>query len=168
MFTGIVEETGLVESVRESATGIELVVQARVCGQDTRNGDSIAVNGCCLTVAKLKRKGPRASFSFDLLRGHYRPRPRFRRRGRPRPDAGGEQHEARQQDPALNGGPHRLPLRGCGPLRVEPRRRNLNMRASQPALAGTRRRLASRRSRGRQGCGSHTTSPAPTAAGRSA
>jgi riboflavin synthase len=68
MFTGIVEETGLVESVRESATGIELVVQARVCGQDTRNGDSIAVNGCCLTVTKLKRKGPRAWFHFDLLR----------------------------------------------------------------------------------------------------
>jgi len=45
MFTGIVEETGIVESVRESAGAIHLVVRARVCGRGTKRGDSLAVNG---------------------------------------------------------------------------------------------------------------------------
>jgi riboflavin synthase len=68
MFTGIIEETGTVESVREKKNGITLSVQARICARGTRTGDSIAVNGCCLTVAKLQRSRAGALLHFDLLR----------------------------------------------------------------------------------------------------
>lgn len=64
MFTGIVEETGTVQAIRQSATAIRLVVAARTCTAGTRVGDSIAVNGCCLTV--VARKAGR--LEFDLLR----------------------------------------------------------------------------------------------------
>src|SRR5688572_22485636 len=68
MFTGIVEETGAVESIRETAKGIQLSVSARVCGRGAKIGDSISVNGCCLTVAALSRVRGRTLLRFDLLR----------------------------------------------------------------------------------------------------
>jgi riboflavin synthase len=68
MFTGIIEETGAVESIWESASTIRLAVRARLCARGTRVGDSIAVNGCCLTVAKLQRARGGAVLHFDLLR----------------------------------------------------------------------------------------------------
>src|SRR5687767_10639999 len=68
MFTGIVEETGSIESIRETAKGIHLAVGARTCARGTNVGDSIAVNGCCLTVAKVSRVGRRVVLHFDLLR----------------------------------------------------------------------------------------------------
>jgi riboflavin synthase len=68
MFTGIVEETGQVERIRESKAGIVLVVRSRVCARGTKTGDSIAVNGCCLTVTRLERKGNGRLMRFDLLR----------------------------------------------------------------------------------------------------
>jgi riboflavin synthase len=52
MFTGIVEETGRVEAIREGRTAIHLAVSAKVCARGTKVGDSIAVNGCCLTVTR--------------------------------------------------------------------------------------------------------------------
>ena len=68
MFTGIVEETGALQSIRETAKGIHLTVIARVCARGTKVGDSIAVNGCCLTVAKIARSRGHALLHFDLLR----------------------------------------------------------------------------------------------------
>jgi riboflavin synthase len=68
MFTGIVEETGTVERIRTSAQSIELALRARVCANGLKAGDSLAVNGCCLTVVKLARRGRQASVQFDLLR----------------------------------------------------------------------------------------------------
>ena len=50
MFTGIVEEIGEVLSVRTSAEVVVLTVRGRTVTADTRHGDSIAVNGVCLTV----------------------------------------------------------------------------------------------------------------------
>jgi riboflavin synthase len=38
-----------------------------VCARNTKAGDSIAVNGCCLTVTKLLRNGPGTDLYFDLL-----------------------------------------------------------------------------------------------------
>jgi riboflavin synthase len=67
MFTGIVEETGTVRSVRKGKQGIQLIVRSRVCARNTKAGDSIAVNGCCLTVTKLLRNGPGTDLYFDLL-----------------------------------------------------------------------------------------------------
>jgi riboflavin synthase len=68
MFTGIVEETGTVEKIRESKAGIALAIRARTCTRGTKVGDSIAINGCCLTVAKLQRSARSALLHFDLLR----------------------------------------------------------------------------------------------------
>ena len=68
MFTGIVEETGKVESVEQTKRAIQLAIHARVCARGTKVGDSVAVNGCCLTVTKVRRKSGGAQLHFDLLR----------------------------------------------------------------------------------------------------
>jgi riboflavin synthase len=68
MFTGLVEETGRIESIRSTRRAVELVVRARVTGRGLRRGDSLAVNGCCLTVVKLRRAGRDTLVQVDLLR----------------------------------------------------------------------------------------------------
>jgi riboflavin synthase len=72
MFTGIVEEAGTVERIRPAAKSIELTVRTRVCGRGLRRGQSLAVNGCCLTVIKLAGRGPCKVAQFDLLRETWR------------------------------------------------------------------------------------------------
>jgi riboflavin synthase len=51
MFTGIVEELGTVESLERLSDAVRLTVRASAVLEDAALGDSIAVNGCCLTVA---------------------------------------------------------------------------------------------------------------------
>jgi riboflavin synthase len=51
VFTGIVEEVGVVDAVENLAGGRRLWVGAGAVLDDARPGDSIAVNGCCLTVS---------------------------------------------------------------------------------------------------------------------
>lgn len=51
MFTGIVEELGTVEAVEDQGDAIRLTIRATTVLEDAGLGDSIAVNGCCLTVA---------------------------------------------------------------------------------------------------------------------
>src|SRR5260221_1906090 len=67
MFTGIVEETGVVEKVRPTARSIELTVRMKVGGSGLKLGDSLAVNGCCLTVVNLSSRGATRLAQFDLL-----------------------------------------------------------------------------------------------------
>jgi riboflavin synthase len=67
MFTGIVEETGTVERIEPTAAGIRLGVLARLCSRGTKVGDSIAVNGCCLTVVRTTRRRGGSVLEFDLL-----------------------------------------------------------------------------------------------------
>jgi riboflavin synthase len=62
MFTGIVEEMGSVRSLREQQGAWLLAVAARQTLQGTRLGDSIAVNGVCLTVTALDS----GTFTFGL------------------------------------------------------------------------------------------------------
>jgi riboflavin synthase len=52
LFTGIVEETGRIETVEHNAQGGSLRVCAELTLQGMKPGDSIAVNGVCLTVTK--------------------------------------------------------------------------------------------------------------------
>ncbi len=68
MFTGIVEETGVVEKIQPAAHAIRLTVRAAVCARGVKAGDSIAVNGCCLTVVKITGRGRSRSLQFELLR----------------------------------------------------------------------------------------------------
>ena len=51
MFTGIVEELGTVAAIEEQADAIRLTIAASTVLEDVHLGDSISVNGCCLTVA---------------------------------------------------------------------------------------------------------------------
>ncbi len=51
MFTGIVEELGTVESLEDQGDAVRLTVRGPLVTGDAALGDSIAVNGCCLTVA---------------------------------------------------------------------------------------------------------------------
>lgn len=64
MFTGLVEECGEVAALSLTESGARLTVQARLVSEDARVGDSIAVNGCCLTVTACEGDG----LTFDLLR----------------------------------------------------------------------------------------------------
>lgn len=68
MFTGIVEETGVVEQITPAEKSIELSVRLRLCGRGLKVGASLAVNGCCLTVVKLAGRGPQRLARFDLLK----------------------------------------------------------------------------------------------------
>src|SRR4029077_20916821 len=68
MFTGIVEETGVVERVKPGTKSIELTVRAKVCGRGLKIGDSLAVNGCCLTVVKISTRGAGKLLRMDLLK----------------------------------------------------------------------------------------------------
>src|SRR5260221_4749303 len=53
MFTGIVEELGTVLRITPVATGAHLTIGAATVLEDAQIGDSISVNGCCLTVVTL-------------------------------------------------------------------------------------------------------------------
>jgi riboflavin synthase len=68
MFTGIVEETGVVAEIKQSSKSIGLTVGAKVCGRGLKIGDSVAVNGCCLTVVKVGARSNCKRIQFDLLR----------------------------------------------------------------------------------------------------
>ena len=63
MFTGIIEETGRVERFERRGDAWKLRVSARTALADVALGDSIAVNGCCLTVVKADADG----LEFDVL-----------------------------------------------------------------------------------------------------
>jgi riboflavin synthase len=50
MFTGLVEEAGVVTAIEQVGHTATLTVRATIVHEDARLGDSIAINGCCLTV----------------------------------------------------------------------------------------------------------------------
>ena len=53
MFTGIIEEIGTVEKIQRGRHSAVLTIRANKVLEDTKQGDSIAVNGICLTVTEL-------------------------------------------------------------------------------------------------------------------
>ncbi|HXJ75943.1 MAG TPA: riboflavin synthase [Candidatus Dormibacteraeota bacterium] len=69
MFTGIIEETGRVLSVTARRRAIRLIIEATKAAQGLRPGDSLSVNGACLTVVSVTRPSRRggAKLDFDLL-----------------------------------------------------------------------------------------------------
>jgi riboflavin synthase len=64
MFTGIIEETGIVKGL----TGTVLEVECRAVLEDTKIGDSIAINGCCQTVTEISKNSFKVCFSQETLR----------------------------------------------------------------------------------------------------
>jgi riboflavin synthase len=63
MFTGLIEELGTVVAVRARDHGTELQIAAPGTAKHVNPGESIAVNGCCLTLTSCRRD----CLSFDLL-----------------------------------------------------------------------------------------------------
>jgi riboflavin synthase len=72
MFTGIVEEAGVIEKITPADKSIEMTVRAGVCGRGVKVGDSVAVNGCCLTAVKISTSGKATLMQFDLLQESWR------------------------------------------------------------------------------------------------
>ena len=62
MFTGLIETIGVVKSVRSGGGGLLLMVDLGGIAGDARTGESIAVSGVCLTIARLQS----GLASFDL------------------------------------------------------------------------------------------------------
>lgn len=64
MFTGIIEELGSVRSIEERGENARLVISAQVVTEGTNHGDSISVNGVCLTALDIEPD----SFAADVSR----------------------------------------------------------------------------------------------------
>ena len=64
MFTGIIEELGSVRSIEERGENARIVIAASVVTEGTNHGDSIAVNGVCLTALEIQPD----SFAADVSR----------------------------------------------------------------------------------------------------
>lgn len=67
MFTGIVEETGTVRRLRRGKYSAELEIRGKKVLEGTELGDSIAVNGVCLTVTALSSGGLTADVMHETL-----------------------------------------------------------------------------------------------------
>jgi riboflavin synthase len=53
LFTGLIEEQGYVASVSDAGSARDLIIRCVEVSSDARIGDSIAINGCCLTVTAI-------------------------------------------------------------------------------------------------------------------
>lgn len=62
LFTGLVEELGKIDSVDTHQAGARIIVSAKLVTSDINNGDSIAVNGVCLTALEVSP----VSFAADV------------------------------------------------------------------------------------------------------
>ncbi|PYS47586.1 MAG: riboflavin synthase, partial [Acidobacteria bacterium] len=67
MFTGIIEELGHIKSVEKRGEGARLVVEARTVTEGTKDGDSISVNGICLTAIDVRPDSFAADGSRETL-----------------------------------------------------------------------------------------------------
>ena len=62
MFTGIIEELGKIQSLEKRGDGAKIRISAKIVTKETNEGDSIAVNGVCLTALEISGN----SFSADV------------------------------------------------------------------------------------------------------
>ena len=67
MFTGIIEELGTVASLATNEGGARMVMSARVVTSDSKDGDSISVNGVCLTALDIQPDSFAADLSQETL-----------------------------------------------------------------------------------------------------
>ena len=68
MFTGIIEEIGTIKSINSTGISSQLCISANKILEDTKIGDSIAVNGVCLTVTSIKSNLFTADVMAETLR----------------------------------------------------------------------------------------------------
>ena len=67
MFTGIIEETGKILNLENRGDGARIKIAANIVTKGTLEGDSIAVNGVCLTALNIKSDGFAADVSNETL-----------------------------------------------------------------------------------------------------
>ncbi len=67
MFTGIIEETGFVRAIHSSATGSTVLIEGEKVTPGLKLGDSIAVNGVCLTVSEIRGRTFRCDLSAETV-----------------------------------------------------------------------------------------------------
>ena len=68
MFTGIIEESGKIASLEKRGDGALLKIAAYLVVEDAAEGDSIAVNGVCLTAININKNGFSADVSNETLK----------------------------------------------------------------------------------------------------
>ena len=68
MFTGIIEEFGTIKNLIKGSAGARIVISAKTVTADAREGDSIAVNGVCLTALNISKDEFAADVSDETLR----------------------------------------------------------------------------------------------------
>ena len=62
MFTGLIEEVGKLKNIQSKVGGLEITVEAEKVLEDSKVGDSIAINGICLTITEIGEN----QFKFDV------------------------------------------------------------------------------------------------------
>ena len=67
MFTGIIEELGRVRSIEKRGEDARIIIAARTVTEGSHDGDSISVNGVCLTALEVKPDSFRADVSKETL-----------------------------------------------------------------------------------------------------
>ena len=68
MFTGIIEEIGKIKSFKKDTNGATIEVECSLVLEDTKLGDSIAINGVCQTVIELSPNSFKARVSYETLK----------------------------------------------------------------------------------------------------
>ena len=63
MFTGIIEEIGIITSIQRKSRALEITIRAKKVLDDVKRGDSISVNGVCLTVSSFTKE----QFVVDVI-----------------------------------------------------------------------------------------------------
>ena len=71
MFTGIVEEIGIIKGIKKGSTSSYIEVNAEKVLEDVKLGDSIAVNGVCLTVTEFGKNYFKADVMNETLERSY-------------------------------------------------------------------------------------------------
>ncbi|MCS7044163.1 MAG: riboflavin synthase [Bryobacteraceae bacterium] len=67
MFTGIVEETGVIAGIEPRGSGARLRIAASLVTRELREGDSVSVSGACLTAVEIREDGFAADVSRETL-----------------------------------------------------------------------------------------------------
>lgn len=68
MFTGIIEEIGIVKDFTQTSSGAEITISCNKVLSDTKIGDSIAINGVCQTVVEMSENAFTADVSNETLK----------------------------------------------------------------------------------------------------
>ena len=67
MFTGIIEELGVLKKITNTKSGKEFTIQTGIVTEDLQIGDSLAVNGVCLTAVEIKKKSVKLELVEETL-----------------------------------------------------------------------------------------------------